>query len=237
MAVVNLNNLQGLPVRYITRLREYDNIFKDVISIESLLDDSTMSCLIEEIDSYCRSNSIIGYHYTRAIPDEIASVGLISRKGTEIRNNFISKYERLFTKEELRKIKEAWDMHFCIEQQEFRDNLIFFNFTLKELHSFGSEPLLSNFGGEQIYMPLQEIDIIGDKIKNIGVPLILKCVLDPSNLHTFHEHPWGRIAISTYHFRINNDIIRDDQDGYQKVNVSPENIEIIYYSKNIEANL
>lgn len=78
-------------------------------------------------------------------------------------------------------------------------------------------------------MPLQELKDIGTKIKEIGTPMIIKCVLNPNNLNTFYEYPWGRIAVSTYHSLLNVEALRDDQDGYQSVNVKPENIEIIYF--------
>jgi hypothetical protein len=80
-------------------------------------------------------------------------------------------------------------------------------------------------------MPLQGLHEIGEKIKNIGKPLILKCVLNPSHLNTFFEYPWGRIAVSTYHCSVNSEALQFDQDGYQNVAVGTNDIEIIDYVK------
>lgn len=57
------------------------------------------------------------------------------------------------------------------------------------------------------------------------------------NFKMFHENSLGRIAVSTYHYRVNQDITRDDQDGCQNVNVPPEDIEIIFYSKETRTDL
>ena len=59
--------------------------------------------------------------------------------------------------------------------------------------------------------------------------MILKCRLTPKDINTFYENPWGRIAVSTYHRLVNPEAHQDDQDGYQSVNVAPENIEIIKF--------
>ena len=63
--------------------------------------------------------------------------------------------------------------------------------------------------------------------------MILKCILTPNNIETFwgnpdlYNYPWGRIAISSYHRLRNRDAYVEDQDGFQRTDVKPENIEII----------
>ena len=128
-------------------------------------------------------------------------------------------------------IIRVWNNHFDVEQQRSRDNHLFFNFTTCALADSGAEPLLANFGGEQVYMPIQDLKGIGEKIKNIGKPLILKCKLNPNNIETFYEYPWGRIAVSTYHCSLNSEALQNDQDGFQNVSVKPEDIELIEYEE------
>ncbi len=231
MAIVNLNNLSGIPANFLKELKRHDRVFKENIFIETILEDIPLLSLVKEIDAFCCDRLIVGFHYTRAISDEIAMSGLSCRTGEEIRRAFISKYSTIFTESELQQIKSEWKAHFDIQSQKSRDNLIFFNFTTCALNNYGAEPLLSNFGGEQVYMPLQDLPGIGEKIKNIGIPLILKCILKHSNLKTFFKYPWGRIAVSSYHCNINPEAIQFDQDGYQTVAVNPNDIEIIDYSK------
>lgn len=48
-----------------------------------------------------------------------------------------------------------------------------------------------------------------------------------------YENPWGRIAVSTYHRLLNPDAFQEDQDGYQNVNVKPQDIEIIEYDNKL----
>lgn len=230
MTTIDLNNLQELPKVFLTKLQYFNSLFKENLYLENLLHNNSLAILIEQINEHCLKNQIVGYHYTRAIPKEIQKTGLTCRKGEDIRNNFIKNFGHHFTEHEKIKIKNAWTNHFDQKQQKSRDNYLFFNFTTCALDDFGAEPLLTNFGGEQIYMPLQELIAIGNKIKNIGKPLILKCKLNPNNIKTFYENPWGRIAVSSYHCQINKDAHREDQDGYQKINVKSENIEIIEYN-------
>jgi hypothetical protein len=228
-STINLNNLAGLPPKYIKRLNALKEVFIDNEFMESFKNNSKVSYLIEEIDDYCLNNRIIGFHYTRAIANEIAANGLTCRTGKEIRATFLKKYSNLFTEQELELILNQWDRNFDERGEKTRDSRLYFNFTTYALKNFGAEPLLSNYGGEQVYMPIQDLEGISAKIKNIGVPLILKCSLDPKNIRTFYDYPWGQIAVSTFHCMVNPNAYRDDQDGSQFVNVKASDIEIVYF--------
>lgn len=185
-----------------------------------------------KINDFCESNTIIGFHYTRAIPEEITKMGLICRSGETIRDTFMSNWGHLFTNEEKAKIANTWEKYFDNQSKQNRDNIMFFNFTTLALYNDGATRLLQNFGGEQVYMPIESLECIGTKIRRIGQPLILKCKLNPRDINTFIENPWGRIAVSTYHRLVKPEAHQCDQDGYQKRNVTPENIEIIKFSEN-----
>jgi hypothetical protein len=231
MTTIDLNNLEGIPLEFLDKLQSFDSLFKENMSFEKILSSFHISNIIEDINNYCLKNQIFGYHYTRAVPIEIQKTGLTCRKGDDIRNSFIANFGHYFTNDEIVKMKKAWFNHFDSQQKKTRDSCLFFNFTTVALEEFGAEHLLSNFGGEQVYMPIKGLKGVGDKIKNIGKPLILKCKLDPNKIKTYYERPWGRIAISTYHCRINKEAHQDDQDGYQYVDVNPVNIEVIEYDE------
>lgn len=232
MAIIDLNDLKGIPKDYIEELQTFNVLFKENVFLEDLLSNYSINNLVERINEFCLKNQIFGYHYTRAIPDELIRTGLTCRKGDDIREAFIANFGNQFTEDEKLKIKEKWNNHFEFQKKN-RDNRLFFNFTTIELENYGAEPLLSNYGGEQVYLPLCDLPGIGEKIKCIGTPLILKCKLDPNNINTFHERTWGRIAVSSYHCQLNNEAIQFDQDGYQYNNVKPENIEIIEYDEEV----
>src|SRR5215831_13193390 len=185
MNTVDLNNLEGLPEEFLMKLQKMDNLFLANRFLEKLSGNNSIASLIEQINAYCSKNRIFGYHYTRAIPEEIQRGGLSCRAGDDIRNAFMTSYGHHFTEDERLTIVKAWANYFDSGQKKSRDNCLFFNFTKIALEDSGAEPLLSNFGGEQIYMPLQDLRGIGDKLKAIGKPLILKCKLNPSNLETF----------------------------------------------------
>lgn len=227
---INLNNLAGLPTKYINRLNALKEIFICNEFMESLKSNSKVSYLIEEVDDYCLNNRIVGFHYTRANANEIATNGLTCRTGKEIRACFMKQHSELFTEQELKLIQDTWDKNFDEHDEKTRDSRLYFNFTTYALRGYGAEPLLSNYGGEQVYMPIQDLDGVSAKIKKIGEPLILKCLLDPQNIKTFYDHPWGQIAVSTFHCMVNSQAYRDDQDGFQFVDVKASDIEIVYFN-------
>jgi len=232
--VINLNNLSGLPAEFLAELDRFRNLFLNDMFLDSLLENRSILSIVRAIDTYCMDNQLIGFHYTRAFEHEISSSGLVCRTGLEIRNAFLDNHISAFSEGEIANIKKTWDNHFDLSQQKSRDARLYFNFTTTALNNGGADPLLSSYGGEQVYMPFNEIQLIDKKLKSIGTPMIIKCMLDPNHLNTFWEFPWGRIAVSTYHCQVNRDAIRNDQDGYQFVNVSAENIEILHFDTKID---
>lgn len=197
--------------------------------LEHLQSETGLQEVICEIDRFCADNEIIGFHFTRANAEDILMQGLLARSGKDIRSEFLRKHSNSFSKTELAIIEQAWKRGFDETDERSRDHRIFFNFTLDALKSGGGEPLLKSFGGEQVYIPLQNIPGIGQKIRNIGTPLIVKCRLDPNKVNTFIQHPWGMIAVSTYHRTLNPCAGVIDQDGYQMTPVPAQHIEIIHF--------
>jgi len=231
--VINLNNLSGLPAEFLAELDRFRELFLSDMFLDSLLENRSILSIIRAIDTYCMGNQLIGFHYTRAFEHEISSSGLVCRMGPEIRNAFLDNHISAFSEGEIANIKKTWDNYFDLSQQKSRDARLYFNFTTTALNNGGADPLLSSYGGEQVYMPFDEIQSIGKKLRSLGTPMIIKCVLDPNQLNTYWEFPWGRIATSTYHCQVNCDAMRNDQDGYQFVNVPIENIEIIHFDPRI----
>jgi hypothetical protein len=233
MNIINLENLNGIPIDYINRLKKYNLLFKKHGFLEEILEEKTIEKLANEINDFCMQNLIIGFHYTRAIPEDIIEYGLTCRSGEEIRNSFLNKHSNHFTFEEIECIKNQWENYFDNRAKKSRDNRIYFNLTKTALNDNGAQPLLAHYGGEQIYMPIHNIPQIKQKIKEIGKPLILKCVLNPNNLNPFHENSYGRIVVSSYHNKINSEAIQADEDFFQSVNIPSSNIEILEYNGNL----
>jgi len=229
MKVVDFQNLVCLPKVYYQKLTEYSDFFRQVEHIEKF--DYEINNLIFDINKYCEKCRIVGYHYTRAYPESINKYGLLVRSGDEIRQSFIKNYGHFFTEEEIKIIKNAWMRNFTETDCESRDNRIFFNFTLQGLKNGGAHNLLNFFGGEQIYFPLMELKNIIAKLSSLGLPLIAKCNLDPKDLTVYIQEPWGRIAVSAFHRKINKNASVVDQDGFQSVPVNTINIEIMRFEE------
>lgn len=234
--VIDLENLDGISEVIINRLKRFDSLFTDCECLENYYDNDDILQLIIDIDDYCLKNRIIGYHYTNAIENDILEKGIILRNGKEIRNDFITRHFHLFTKSEQNRIIQKWNEYFDEDDVNCRDNIVFFNFTKTALFNGGAELLLNYYGGEQIFLPIYEEPKIGDKLKKIGIPMILKCILNPNDINTFIEYPWGKIVISSYNRIKNPNACVVDQDGYQRCEVKPDKIEIIKYEKSTFAN-
>lgn len=229
--VINLNNLSGIPLELLSDLEKHTNIFRSTEFSEEIFENPKIASVVSKIHDYCNERSVVGYHYTNAVPEEIITNGLMCRSGHDIRSVFLKNYHQLFTEQELQSIKAAWEREFNTRIQAIRDNRLYFNYTTKELGRRGSELLLNYYGGEQVYWPLYTLENIRSKIKNIGTAMMLKCSLSPKNLKTYSDNSFGKVAISTYHFMLNPCASRYDEDGNQNVDVKPENIEIIYPDK------
>src|SRR5690606_19486350 len=116
------------------------------------------------------------------------------------------------------------DEEFGKDGNELRDYIVNFVFTL---NNGGIDEFIFYYGGEQVYLPIYEIPSIGDKLKGIGTPKILKCVLNPNDIIRVNLIPFGKVAVSTYHRSINLDAMTFDVTVDIKKDIHPDNIEII----------
>jgi hypothetical protein len=227
MELIDLEKLIGLSPRFLEQLDKNKDLFMRFDSFERIEQDDDIHFLIEQINDYCNNNLILGYHYTRALENDILKNGLLIRTGSEIRNEFIKNHHSIFSKSEIDEILNAWECSFDKQDEEVRDNRIWFNFTKDALKNGGAELLLKYYGGEQVYAPIYQINGIGSKLSKIGVPLIVKCRLKPQEITTFSEYSWGKIAVSSYHRLQNLEALVFDQDGYQTCSVSSTDIKLI----------
>lgn len=221
---IDLTKPNELPIEFKKRLRSFEALCKEYEFSEKLIGHREVSVLVRDINQYCNDNRIIGVHYTRAVPDSIRRLGLLLRSGDQIRKDFLDQHGYLFSDTEISEIKRRWANYFTPSQSSIRDHRIFFNFTEVELGESGAEYLLGLYGGEQVGMCFELDEALGVKLGRIGNPLVVRCSLDPSQMSTFSEHPWGEILVSSFHLEINPNAHRIDQDAYQECPVKPEDI-------------
>lgn len=227
MKPVDLGNLENLPSHLRQNLQACDRYFLGNRFLEEIRDEPAIRAVIEEINSYCASNMVVGYHHTRAIPEDLLESGLTPRSGEEIRNLFLERFGTRFSESQLGGIKAKWALYYDEKMRVIRDNRIYFNFAKKPSDSSGIYLLLKNYGGEQIYFCIDKLPGVGDVLSSIGEPLVARCALLPAEVKIFGDQPWGEIATSSYHCMINPDAHQVDRDGHQLVPVPPERIELI----------
>lgn len=228
MININLEEPASLPIRLQERLGSCERHFLEAEFLDELRDIPEIAGLIEDINQLCSENMVTGFHYTRAIPEHILTLGLRPRSGAEIRSQFLRRFGHMFTTAEIRAIQAIWASYYDTGAQNSRDNVLYFNFTRHAMTNSGAAPLLKYYGGEQVYFCIDELPGIGEKLSSIGRPIIVKCALIPSRIRTFIAHPWGLIAVSASHKRVNPQAHQIDQDGRQTVPVPPEHIELVY---------
>lgn len=225
---VNLEDPTSLPSVILGALRACDPHFMREEHVSNLRKIPAVGSLIRDIDHFCSRNMVIGFHYTRAIPDDILTHGLQLRSGEEVRAQFLGRFGHMFTSDEIHAIKVAWASYYNGRVRSSRDHKIWFNFTRDALTNGGADLLLKYYGGEQVYFCINELPGVGEKLSSIGQPLIVKCALVPAELNTFIAYPWGSIAVSAHHRRVNPAAHQTDQDGWQTAPVPPDRIELIH---------
>ena len=227
MITVNLHDLTGLPETFIKGLHSCNSHFRDAEFLENIREIPAVLSLIKDIDEFCSQNQVIGFHYTRAIPEDLLTQGLQPRSGDQIRQQFLSRWGHKFGPDEIDTIKSAWASYFDKSMRRSRDNVLRFNFTKTALSDGGAEWLLKYYGGEQVYFCLINLPGIDEVLTSIGTPLIVKCELNPSDVSTYIDCPWGSIAVSSFHRRINPEADQVAQDGLLDGGVSPDRLELI----------
>jgi len=219
-----LDSVGQIPRIMLDEFRRLDRLFASCRSIDQLLQDPSLQRLAADLDELCLAEGVVGYHYTRALREQIAGQGLRLSCGADRRREFMSEYGHRFSEEQRGRIRQRWNDHFDEAQNRGRDGRIWFNCTLGSLEDDGAGRLLTFFGGESIYMPLTEDDDVAAVLRTIGQPLIIEARLPGTKLHTFRETPWGRIWLSTYHVSVNKEAKQDDVDAYVLEPVPPDNI-------------
>lgn len=228
---VHLDTLKGLPGKFLKRLSAFRDAFVQNSSSEQLIENNEkLRSIVEEINDYCTSNYIKGYHYTRADPKSIKKEGLLCRNATEIQENFIENYGSLFSYSELLTIQACWSDFPKWSRMSSRDNLIFFNTTDVALRMGGASDLLGYAGGEQVYFALYDHPEILQKLRVIGESQIVVFRVAGSKADgTGMVFPWGLIACSSYHRIFNSEAAILDVDGTVSENIMSSDILEIKY--------
>ena len=221
---IDLKDPGSMPAHILGKLYASRSLFEDNKFLEQVLNYPEIEQIVQELNTHCTHRGIIGYHYTRAMPDEIISTGLKISCGEDRRKEFLDKYGYCFTLKQQQSIKERYKNYFSDSQSRVRDGRIWFNFTYMQLVEGGADRLLTYFGGENIYMPLTRDPAIAEILRGLGKPLIVACILDARKLITYSLNPWGKIWLSAYHTNINNEALQFDVDADFQEDVPPNKI-------------
>lgn len=232
--VINLDSPEGLIKSWITEIPNINSHCLSITFLEELAEIPDIRCALQKINDYCLAGKVLGFHFTRAIKKSIQKEGLILRGGDEIRKKFRQDFNESFNNSEWLRIEDAWSNYFTKNQQQSRDQRIFFNFTKHALLNGSAFRLLNRYGGEQVSMCFDDETHIASVLASLGEPMVIKCALSPNSLSTYIPYPWAKIALSSYHCRLNSKALRVDQDGFQSIAVPPEDIlDIEVFPENI----
>jgi hypothetical protein len=224
---VKISTIEQIPSNLLLRLDSHKNEFIKLECYDQIWAIDALYQIAIELNEVCLREGIFGYHYTRADKDEITHQGLLALSGEEHRKKFLERYGHRFSPEQREWICERWKNCFTPANNKVRDHRVWFNFTLVALAGLGAEYLLTYYGGEVIYAPICDNLEIGNVLKTIGQPMIIECVLNPAELTTFSEHPWGKVWLSSYHLKVNPNAHQFDADAYKQDSIDPTQINSI----------
>jgi hypothetical protein len=221
---IRLTSLDQMPQDIRSALQRFDSVVGETPFMETLLQNPDLHRIAIELDRLCVPEGVIGFHFTRALREEIEARGLEICSGHDRRRQFLAKYGTLFSEAKRKWMRRAWKNYFDKDQTAERDGRIWFNLTLGALDDGGADDLLTYFGGEVINMPLTQDEEVAAVLQTLGQPLIVECALSAEALHACSEIPWGRTWLSTYHVSINQDAYGWDVDAYSIEPVPPGQI-------------
>jgi hypothetical protein len=227
---IRLKCASSIPVNLAKKLRELESVLVECNSLEAVQENDNLYQIAKDLHALCLKEGVIGYHYTRALREEIETHGLIVSSGQDRRRDFLAQHGHRFSKVQRKRILQMWETYFIPSQPQSRDGKIWFNFTLSALENGGADDLLTYYGGEIINMPLTQDEEIATVLRTIGEPLIVECALETQSLYPFcrSEIPWGEIWLSSYQVTINPDAQQFDIDAYQEQPVPPSHVVSIY---------
>lgn len=221
---IDLASPSRIPPEILSSLQEYEAAFRREEFLDALLDDRRILGVVEHLNQVCVEQGIVGYHYTRAVREQIVNEGLVAHSGRERRGRFLAEYGPKFMPEDRAAIDSAWKKYFDGRQDSARNGRVWFALTLGALTNGSADRLLSYFGGEGVYMPLTRIDSIAAVLRRIGEPLVVSCRLDATWAKTFIDLPWGKAWLSAHHATRNPTAHRIDCDVYVCGSMPPERI-------------
>ena len=221
---IKLTSLDQMPNDIRRALQRFDSLFGRAEFLDEVLKNPDLYKIATDLDRLCIEEGVIGFHFTRAFPEDLQAQGLVICSGDERRHKFLARYGDRFSEAQRDRIRRAWEDFFDSAQNETRDSRIWFNLTLGALDNGGADFLLTYFGGEVINMPLTDDEEIAAVLRTLGQPLIVESALRTQELHTFSEIPWGKTWLSGHHVSINDEASRYDVDAYAIKPISADHI-------------
>ncbi len=234
---IEIQTTEQIPNGILAKLHNYDDLLREKWSIDQILKCRDLQIAVKELNDICLHDGIIGYHYTRADKENIRRNGLVPLSGSERRKVFLEQHGEIFTATQRKLIQTSWDDYFTPYMSKLRDSRVYFNFTFHCLYNGNAENLLKYYGGEVVYFPLMHDPAIGKILTTLGDPLIIECLLNPKDIRTSTDLPWGKIWLSSYHKAVYPEAVQFDIDAYQQVPVSPDKIKSIQTINANEARL
>lgn len=221
---IRLESPNALPLEICERLEEHKQLFQQSEYLESVIEHSAVSAIAEDLENYLRQQRIVGYHCSKE-PYEgfFAERGLRTTDVLAHQQEFLSMFGNRFTSDERAEMESVWHSYFIEDhQRKYRDGLIWTCLSRSLVKTHGTETFFRFFGGEAIFMPLQEHDTIADKLESIGTPVVVEVVLSGDSLTAYY--PMSRTVLSQYHLRINPNASPVQSEAKTQKSIPPENV-------------
>lgn len=94
---INLTKIDQMPVGIRKTLSRQKADLRSNLLLEGLLENPELERVIEDLNTVCLLSGVVGIHYTRAMPEQIAKEGLVAISGFKRRTEFLEEFGDLFT--------------------------------------------------------------------------------------------------------------------------------------------
>jgi hypothetical protein len=221
---LRLESSAALSAEFVIQLAGHRPLFQQHQSLETILQNRSVRTIADNLEVYLKQQRLHGYHCTKE-----PRFGFFETHGLRTTNvqahqaEFLAKFGNRFDAHEVVYMKAAWADYFEREgQRKLRDGFVWACLSRSQIKNSGTETFFRFFGGESIFMPLQNNPSIMSKLEAIGRPVVVEVALPGSDLNACYK--MSLAVLSHYHATIRPDAHPYESEAHLPQPVPPADI-------------
>lgn len=222
---IRLDDPRFIPESLNQALKKEWSALQSAEYMETLTERDPFRNIAIRLETFIRENHIVGYHCTKE-----PSRGYFLENGLRIldreahQREFLATHGNLFSEMELEAIQSAWASYFPGMQDSARNGILWFCLSPYLVVNDGTAYFFEYYGGEAVHMPLDNMPEIMNKLRTLGLAVVVEVRIDPNELHALGDFPLALNALSHYHRLANPLAYIHSREGYLNRDVRPDEI-------------